>query len=53
MKLLLNVFGYVKGGGYGTRNTTITISSSLMSRVIILIAFLKIMYGILSPKALV
>jgi len=39
MKLLLNVFGYVTGGGYDTPNTTNTISASLMSHVIIFIAF--------------
>jgi hypothetical protein len=52
MNLLLNVFGYVTGEGYDTPNTTNTISSSLMPHVIIFIAFLKIMYGILSPQAL-
>jgi hypothetical protein len=53
MKLLLNVFGYVRSGGYDISNTTNTVSSSLRSRVIIFIAFLKIMYCILSPQALV
>jgi len=52
MKLLLNVFGCVKGGGYDTPNTTNTISSNLMPHVIIFIAFLKIMYGILSQQAI-
>jgi hypothetical protein len=39
MKLLLNVFGYVTGGEYDTPNTISTIFSSLMSHVIIFIAF--------------